>query len=47
MVKFKDGNRVVGRTQMDICVGVDPEAPDVESLCPHLNEYTGHHNAAR
>lgn len=47
MLKFKDGSKVVGRSQMDICVGVDPDDPDVESLCPHLNEFTGHHGAAR
>lgn len=47
MVKFKDGSRVVGRTQMDMCVGIDPDDPDVESICPHLNEFTGHHGPAR
>ncbi len=46
-LKFTDGSRVVGRTQMDICVGADPDAPDAESLCPKLNEYTGTHGAAR
>ena len=47
MIKFKDGSKVIGRTQMDICVGIDPGAADVESICPHLNEFTGHHSAAR
>jgi hypothetical protein len=47
MLKFTDGSKVVGRSQMDICVGIDPDDTDVESLCPHLNEFTGHHGAAR
>ena len=46
-LKFSEGSRVVARTQMDICVGIDPDADDSESLCPHLNEFTGRHGAAR
>jgi tRNA A-37 threonylcarbamoyl transferase component Bud32 len=46
-IKLTDGSRVVGRTQMDLCVGIDPDSPDVTSLCPKLNEFTGHHGPAR
>ncbi len=47
LLKFKDGSKTLGRTQMDICVGVDPDDADVESLCPDLNKFTGKHGAAR
>jgi hypothetical protein len=46
-IRLSDGSKVVGRSQIDICVGALPGSPEAESLCPKLGEFSGHHGAAR
>ncbi len=46
-IRLSDGSKVVGRSQVDICVGATPGTPEADSLCPKLNEFSGHHSAAR
>lgn len=46
-IRLKDGSKVVGRTQIDLCVGIDPEDPDLTSLCPQFNLLTKSHGPAR
>lgn len=46
-IRLSDGSKVVGRSQIDICVGALPGSPEADSLCPKLGEFSGHHGAAR
>jgi serine/threonine protein kinase len=46
-IRLSDGSKVVGRSQLDICVGALPGSPQAESLCPKLGEFSSHHGAAR
>lgn len=46
-IRLSDGSKVVGRSQIDICVGAVPGTAKADSLCPKLGELSGKHGAAR
>ena len=46
-IRLSDGSKVVGRSEIDICVGAVPGTAKADSLCPKLGELAGKHGAAR
>ncbi len=46
-IRLSDGSKVVGRSQIDICVGAKSGTPAATSLCPQLNEFAAPHDPAR